>query len=135
MALIDFDPQVLTEITCTIGGQDFSQAVSSCKFSPNQTAQSFKGGVRTVSKMGRANYSCAMTVGQDWDTVASLVNYLTLHAGEEQPITYQLNGGATLTADIVLAAPEYGGDVDALLSSTITHGVNGVPTITPPAAG
>ena len=82
MPEIDFDAQVLTDLGFTLGGNDYSQAVSSVKATPQTTTSTFKGGKRNVNKTGRPSWSLATTIGQDYAAATSLVNYLLAHAGE-----------------------------------------------------
>jgi hypothetical protein len=42
---------------------------------------------------------------------------------------FTFNSGRTITADLVVVPPEIGGDIDALLDTTLTHGVIGVPEL------
>lgn len=133
----DFEAKTLTSLSCVLDGTEFAEAVASVRFTPAQSTNTWKGGTPAAvfSSITKPVYSCAMKVGQDYDDAASLTNYLMEHAGESVEAVFSFNSGATITATLLLAAPEIGGDIDAVLDTTITHGVSGVPVITPAPAG
>jgi hypothetical protein len=137
VAAVTFVPEVISEISAVIGGNEYAEAVASVKFTPAQSTQVWKGGTPAAVFTGMTNptYSCAMKIGQDWNKTSSLVNYLMAHAGEHVAATFKFNSGATITATLILAAPEIGGDVDGWAETTLTHGVDGVPLVTPAPAG
>lgn len=126
-----FVPELLTEISAVIDGIEYAEAVASVKFTPSQSTVVWKGGTAaaTFTDMTKPSYSCAMKIGQDYSDAASLTNYLLAHAGEHVDCSFRFNSGSTITARLILAAPEIGGDIDAVADTTITHGVEGVPAI------
>lgn len=131
MASIDFEAKTLTAISCTVGGTEYAEAVASARFIPAQTINTWKGGTpdAVFSSSTKPTYTCAMKLGQDYETSGSLANYLMAHAGEAVSFVFRYNGGRTITATLLIAAPEIGGDIDAILDTTITHGVSGVPVL------
>lgn len=136
----NFTAKTLTAISCVFTLSDgtsteYAAAVASAKFAPAQTTNTWKGGApgAVFTSMSKPVYSCAMKIGQDYDGAASLTNFLMAHAGEQVNVTFKYNNGATIAAKLILAAPEIGGDIDAVLDTTITHGVVGVPVVTPTA--
>jgi hypothetical protein len=132
-----FEAKTLSGISCVLEGVEYAEAVASVRFTPAQTVNTWKGGTpdAVFSSMTKPVYSCAMKIGQDYDDAASFTNYLMEHAGESVAATFIFNSGSTIAATLLLAAPEIGGDIDAIMDTTITHGVKGVPVITPPPAG
>jgi hypothetical protein len=127
----DFEVQTLTGISCVIGSVEYAKAVASVKFTPATTINTWKGGTpdAVFTKATKATYSCAMKLGQDYDDAASLANYFMAHAGETVEAAFKFNSGKTITAQLVIVPPEIGGDIDAMLDTTITHGVVGAPVI------
>lgn len=137
MAAIDqpVTVQLLKEISVIIDGTEYADSIASFQFVPSQTVQTWKGGRRdaTYTDVTDATWTCNMKLAQDWDTSASLANYLLAHAGERQEATFIPTGGATVTGTLILAVPPIGGDVNAWLEGTISCGVEGAPTVTPAA--
>lgn len=131
-----FEPELLTAVSVVIGTTEYAAAVASVRFTPATSINTWKGGTpdAVFTKSTKATYSCAMKVGQDYESSASLVNYFLAHAGETiEDVSFKFNGGRTIQADLVIVPPEIGGDVDAWLDTTITHGVVGAPRILPAA--
>lgn len=127
----DFEVQTLTGISCVMNGVEYAKAVASVKFTPSTTINTWKGGTpdAVFTKATKPTYTCAMKIGQDYEDAASLANYLMQHAGETVDADFRFNSGKIISAALVIVPPEIGGDIDAMLDTTITHGVVGVPTI------
>lgn len=135
MAVQPATARVLKNHSITIAGTDYGPAVSTFRFVKSTSVQTIKGGTPTsvFTDMGAPTYTAEMTIFQDWETSGALVAYLLAHAGETVAVTYKPNaaGGPSFTAQIVLDAPDIGGDIDAWLQTSLTHGVVGRPTLVP----
>lgn len=133
MNAIAVTPSIFKKFVVTIDTDDYAPAVASCKFTPSSSVQTWKGGTpdAVFTDVSSPTYTCTMKLAQDWVTPTSLSNYLHTHAGETVAATFvPVDGGATITATLVLAAPEIGGDIDAWGETTVQHAVQGKPTIT-----
>lgn len=131
----EFAAKTLTSISCVINETEFAEAVASARFTVAQQVNTWKGGSpdAVFTSMTKPVYSCVMKVGQDYEDAASLTSYLAAHAGEEVEASFRYNSGRVVQATLILAAPEIGGDIDAVMDTTITHGVVGVPVVLPAA--
>lgn len=146
MPEIDIDMKQFHEFTVRIAddeadataaaADDFAQAVAECRFIPNTQAATWKGGKpgAVFTDVSSATWTCQMRIGQDWENADSLVNFLFAHAGESLAFDFlPTTGGPTISAVIIIAPPEIGGAIDNWGETTITHGVQGKPTVTPAA--
>lgn len=139
MPEITVAPKIFKKFAVTLGDastDDYAPAVASCKFTPSSSTQTWKGGTpdAVFTDITSPTWVCAMKIAQDWTNATSLVNYLFAHAGERVPATFvPVEGGPTVSATLILAAPEIGGDIDAWGETTVQHGVDGAPALTPAA--
>lgn len=114
---------------------DFADAISSFKLSPQQSIATWKGGRPSAvySDISAAVWQATISLAQDWDALASFANYLIANAGKSVPVDYRpkgATGAVKVSATLILAAPEVGGDIDAWAATAITCGVVGVPVFT-----
>lgn len=134
MAEIAVTARVFKEFIVEFGADDHGAATASCKFTPNQSVQTWKGGKPSAvfTDMGAPTWTCEMKLAQDWTGATSLVKFLLSNAGTEQAFEFTpVDGGPSFTATLVIAAPQIGGDIDAWGETTVTHGVQGAPVLVP----
>lgn len=136
MAVITPVPLFIKDCLVQIGTDSYEKAVSAVSFVPSSTVQTFEGlsPDATYTDVSPATWTCQLTYVQDWDTAGSLANYLHEHEGETVTMTFEpITDGATVTADIVIAAGQIGGQKGGATTATVTLGVSGKPVITPAA--
>ena len=134
MSTVAVAPSTFKKFQVQIATDDYAPAVASCKFTPNQTTSTWKGGTpdAVFTDVSTPTWTCAMKIAQDWKTPGSLSAYFLAHAGEEVAATFvPVEGGMSVAATLVLAPPEVGGDIDAWGETTVTHACKGAPTFTP----
>lgn len=133
MAAIAVNPKVLKNHSVTIGGTDYGPAVKSIKFPHSSNISTWKGGTpdSVFTDVSSPTYTCTMDIAQDLATATSLLNYLLAHKGETVTLVWKPDAtlALTVTAQVILDAPDLGGDIDAWLESSLTHAVVGVPVL------
>lgn len=130
MSTVQVKPLNFTDYRIRIGVDNFESAIPSCKFTPTTSTSTWKGGTPadTFTATGSPTWVCDLKFAQDWENEDSLSLYMLNHAGEEKEIEFFPNAiGPSFTADIILVAPEIGGDIDAWGESTVSCGVQGKP--------
>jgi hypothetical protein len=126
----------MKNISVQIGSDNYEAAISTLKFTPATTIQTWKGGTPAAvyTDVTTPTWTCAMTLAQDYAAATSLANYLLENVGESvtcifKPSVPGTGTQAIVTATLILAAPEIGGDIDAWMSTAITHAVSGAPAV------
>jgi hypothetical protein len=143
MAQISVTPRVFKNFVVRIAddpdtatataADDYAPAVASCKFVPSSSSSTWKGGTEdsVFSDVTKATWTLQMRVGQDFENATSLLHFLFAHEGDTLALDFiPVDGGDTISAKVIIAAPELGGDIDSWGETSITHGVNGRPTLT-----
>jgi hypothetical protein len=136
MAVIAVAPIVLKDVKFTVGTDDYEAHVSSVKFVPTTNAVAWKGLTPTAvfSDAGSPVWNCTISYAQDWLTASSLAQYLLTNAGTQKVVVFKPQGVTTgkpiFTATLVIVPGEIGGDVDAVMVSSVTMGVVGAPVRT-----
>lgn len=119
-------PRLVKHITLTVGTDQFSKHVSNVQFTPSSSIQEWRGGTpeAVFTDSTASTWQFALTLIQDWETAASLCNFLLEHEGETAEVVYKphADGEVSFEADVQLAAPLIGGAVNAYNESTVTMG-------------
>lgn len=137
MAAIAVAPFVLKDVDLVIDVDNYEAHVSQVLFQPASQTVTWKGLTPTAvfSDQTAASWTCQLSFAQDWATADSLSNYLLENAGEKVTAVFKPKKGTGLpafTADVILAAPPIGGNVDQVATGTVTLGVDGAPTKSTP---
>lgn len=136
MALKELTLEAFTEYTVIVGAgtDDYAEHTASCAFVPNGgTEVRWKGGTPTARRQHRtlSDWTCQMKIAQDF-TTNGLAKFYLDNEGETVPHAFTpVGGGPTFYADLVVAAPQIGGDIDTYGEATITH-TSTKPTTTAP---
>jgi hypothetical protein len=137
MALTALNLEAFVEYEIIFGGgtDDVARHVASCAFIPSGgTETRWKGGTPDAKRAHRtlSDWTCQMRVAQDF-TATGLAKYLFDNEGETIPVAFQpVTGGPTWYADLVIAAPQIGGDIDTYGEATLTHTCVEKPTTVAP---
>jgi len=135
MAVIGVQPFVLKDCTLTIATDEYQAHVSQVEFQPSASTVNWKGltPAATYTDVTTATWTATLAYAQDWTTADSLAYYLHENEGETVSATFvPLAGGPTVSASLVITPGAIGGTVDQFAVATVTLGVVGKPTITPP---
>lgn len=130
-----FSPKQMHDISVVIDAAganlEFRNAIQSFSFTPNSSVSTTIGGTSTAvyTDVAPATWTCLIKFLQDIEKSGSLQNYMITNAGKRKTVDFIPNGGARVSATLVLTAPPIGGDMNAWLDASITCGVIGVPTI------
>lgn len=137
--MADIIPSGITTLKdCVFSVEDdnYEAALSQVVFAPQTSTQSWQGLTPAAKYTDTAvtGWTCQTTNIQDWDDPESLSNYFLANAGQVKTVTFRpQRGGVGFQADIIIAPPTIGGQVNNWATSQITHGVNGEPTKLPAA--
>lgn len=115
---------------------EYADAMSSFQFVPAQAVSTWRGGTPTAvfTDISAPTWTCVIKLAQDWHTGNSFANWLLSKSGTTQKVIFKPHGNVTsaaaFAANIIVAVPPIGGDIDAWLEAGITCGVQGAPTVT-----
>ena len=119
-------PRLVKHVTFTLGTDSFSKHVNNVKFARSSSMQEWRGGTpdAVYSDETAPTYAVEITGIQDWETSASLCNYLLDHEGETVDFSYMPNaaGKVAFDSEVTIAAPEIGGPVGTYNEFSITMG-------------
>ena len=132
MAVIAPAVVVMTNATLKIGTtNNYETSVSTAALVPTTPTNTFKGiGGNVIPLAGIPAWKLNLTYVQDGKTVNSLHQYLLTNAGTTQ--TFVLipavgTGNSSYTFSAVIVPGQIGGDVDALLTASVSLDVVGQP--------
>jgi hypothetical protein len=132
-----FAPYVARHVSFQLDATEFAAEVSDAQLVPAATVQTWQGLVPAsqYSDVGPATWTVNLTFAQDYNEALSLATFLFDNEGSIVPMTFEpQEGGAAFTADVVITPGLIGGAVNAYAEATVTLGVQGKPTRTPPVA-
>lgn len=138
MTQIGVQPFTLTDVTLKVDADNYEKHVSQVEFQPQGGVTTWKGLTpdAAFSFAQTPTWQLVLALAQDWSTPKSLSRYLFDNQGKTVAATFTpVNGGPTISASIILTAPNIGGTVDAVAASTVTLGVVGKPTIAAASSG
>lgn len=135
MAAVAVAPFVLKDATLLVGTDNYEAHVSQVSFDPTTSTLTWQGltPAASFSDVSSPSWACTLAYAQDWKTPNSLSRYLYDHQGETVSATFTTNPGAGAWAVSLIITPgAVGGQVNAYAVATVTLGVSGQPTFTPP---
>lgn len=132
MADIAVQPILMGDATLTFGADGYQAHVSSAVFTPSSSVVVWKGLTPTAkfSFGASASWTLDLELAQDWATAAALSRYLFENEGETVAVVFEpVDGGASVSADIIITPGSIGGAVDTVATSTVSLGVQGKPVL------
>lgn len=136
MAVINVQPIILNDCTLVVGTDNYEAHVSQVQFDPSSSIVRWKGMTPTSvhSFPTTSEWACTLAYAQDWSTPNSLAQYLMANEGKTITAKFKPKKPAsgtspTVTATLVIAPGQIGGQVDQVATATVTLGVIGKPTI------
>jgi hypothetical protein len=130
MPLLAIEPLFLSESTLTIGLNDYAAHISGAMFVPSSSAVTFKGLKAGASFTRQTTPTWALTLNyaQDWESAASLSQYLLENSGDTVEMTLApIDGGQAFTATVTVTPGNIGGEIDTFATTSVTLGVLGQP--------
>ena len=134
-AVLPTNPIVMSNATVKIGTtSNYEATVSTASIVPTTPTSTFKGvGGSVVAVAGTPTWVVNLTLLQDYKTANSLSQYLLANAGTTQPIAIAPaagTGNTLYTVSAIIVPAQIGGDVDALLTASVTFQCIGQPVPT-----
>lgn len=128
-------PYVMKTATFEVADDDFTAHVSEVRFQPSTQTATWRGiGGNVVKDQSIAEWSVTTGIIQDADA-DGFHRYLLENEGLTKSVIFTpVAGGDPVYADIVITAPEIGGNADSHATASVTHSVNGKPSYTDPNA-
>lgn len=142
MAVIPVEPVILQNALLQIAstptgdpatGDDFAAALSSIRINPTTATVVYKGLKRNSHTFPTLpEWTAVLNVAQDWETANALSRFLFDHAGEKLPAIVEPTEGVGTSWELtlVIAPVAIGGEVDGVMTSEVTLGVDGQPVPT-----
>lgn len=133
MPKVAVQPFVLKDVVLSIDTDDYEAHVSTVRFDPTQSTVTWQGltPAAAFSDTTTPTWTCTLAGAQDWTTDGSLAQYLLDNAGQKKTCVFKPKGAAAgapvFTADLLLAPPPIGGDVNTVQTFSVTCGVDGAP--------
>lgn len=135
MTQIAVDPLVLKDTVLTLGTDTYEKHVSGVVFTPKGSTISWTGMTPSAkfTDVADAEWTCALSYVQDWETEDSLSRFLFEHEGEVIPAIFKPRSGSgpTFTVDLVITPGAIGGQVNSYATTTVTLGCSGRPVLVP----
>lgn len=134
MADIAVAPILMGNATLTFGADGYQAHVSSATFTPSSTVVTWKGLTPSaVFTFGaNATWTLDLELAQDWETASALSRYLFENEGQVVAVVFEpVDGGASVSADVIVTPGAIGGAVDAVATATVSLGVQGKPVLSP----
>lgn len=127
-------PLFLKDCLVKVAADAFQAELSAVKFTPTASTATWKGltpsSVHTAQ--GTATWVAELTYAQDWDTAASLSNYLHENEGQTKTFLFEPKaGGVGFTVSVTITPGAIGGAVDAFAESSVTLPCAGKPVKVP----
>jgi len=135
MPAIAVAPFVLKDATFTVALDSYEAHVSQVQFDPTTQQLQWQGLTPSASftDVGSPSWAATIAYAQDWKTPNSFSQYLYDHQGETIAATFTTNPGAGAWAvNLIITPGAVGGAVNAYAVATVTLGISGQPTFTPP---
>lgn len=136
MVAVAVAPFVLKDVKFTVGTDDYEAHVSSVQFVPNMATVTWQGLTPSAAFTDTTSptWTCTVSLAQDWTTANSLAQYLLTNAGTKKTVVFKPKGTTTgmpiFTAELMIAPPPIGGDVNTVQVASVTMGVVGAPVKT-----
>lgn len=118
-------PFIMRDCLFQVEEDNYEAHVSQVQFDPSSQVVRWKGLTPTSNHSfgTTAEWSCNLAYAQDWNTAASLSEYLHEHEGESIDVTFTpVNGGRPITATLIVTPGSIGGQVDSVATASVTLG-------------
>jgi hypothetical protein len=123
MAAITPAPLFIKNALVRFGTDSYEAAVRDVKFTPSASVVTTRAMTPSAiyQDVDTATWTLDMTYLQDWSVNNSLARYLYANEGQVVAMTFEpINGGATITANVVVTPGAIGGAVGAYAEASVT---------------
>lgn len=135
MTQIAVDPLVLKDVILALGTDSYEKHVSGVVFTPKPSTITWQGltPAAKFTDVAAADWTCALSYVQDWETADSLSAFLFANEGETIEATFKPRSGTgpTFTASLVITPGAIGGQVNSYATTTASLGCSGRPVLVP----
>lgn len=134
MVDIAVQPFMMGNASLTFGTDGYEAHVSSATFTPSSSIVTWKGLTPSAvfSFGANATWTLDLELAQDFETADALARYLFENEGTTVTVVFEpVDGGASVTAEVIITPGAVGGAVDAVATSTVSLGVQGKPVLSP----
>lgn len=125
MPPIAVKPLYLVDVLLSIASANYEKHVSGVTFTPSVPSATWTGLTPDASftRAGTPTWVCKLDYVQDWETDASLSQFLHDHAGQTVPVTFTpATGSKPVSANITIVPGDIGGAGGAFATSSVTCG-------------
>ena len=128
--MVEINPHFV-EINFKVGAETYTEHVTSAKFiKTDEAAASFRDvGGKMHKRQGKPGRALQVNLVQDW-TATGLARMFWTNEGDIVEVSYVADEG-TFSADVVLIAPDPGGEGGQFAMDQLTLPVDGSVTFTP----
>lgn len=123
------------QLTLEIDNDSYSAQTAEVTLVPSNNSETYQTLTGPTTIQLPTTWELNVRAFQDWNEAASLAEALVVAATAGTPITFEVvvDGGMTVTGNVIPVYPSVGGAADAALEMDLTFPVDGSPTFTPAA--
>jgi hypothetical protein len=123
------------QLTIEIDGESYSAQTAEVTLVPTNNSETYQTLTGPTTIQLPTTWELNVRAFQDWNEATSLAEALVTAAttGDAIPFELVIDGGMTVTGNVIPVYPSVGGAADAALEMDLTFPVDGDPTFTPGA--
>lgn len=121
------------QLTLEIDGDSYSAQTAEVSLVPTNNSETYQTLTGPTTIQLPTTWELNVRAFQDWNEASSLAEGLVTAATAGDAISFELvvDGGMTITGNVIPVFPNVGGAADAALEMDLTFPVDGDPTFTP----
>lgn len=123
------------QLTLEIDGDSFSAQTAEVTLVPTNNSETYQTLTGPTTIQLPTTWELNVRAFQDWNEASSLAEALVVAATAGDAVSFELvvDGGMTITGNVIPVYPNVGGAADSALEMDLTFPVDGDPTFTPAA--
>lgn len=121
------------QLTLEIDGDSFSAQTAEVTLVPTNNSETYQTLTGPTTIQLPTTWELNVRAFQDWNEASSLAEALVVAATAGDAVSFELvvDGGMTITGNVIPVYPNVGGAADSALEMDLTFPVDGDPTFTP----
>lgn len=121
------------QLTLEIDGDSFSAQTAEVTLVPTNNSETYQTLTGPTTIQLPTTWELNVRAFQDWNEASSLAEALVVAATAGDAVSFELvvDGGMTITGNVIPVFPNVGGAADSALEMDLTFPVDGDPTFTP----
>lgn len=123
------------QLTLEIDGDSYSAQTAEVTLVPSNNSETYQTLTGPTTIQLPTTWELNVRAFQDWNEATSFSEALVVAATAGTAVSFELvvDGGMTITGNVIPVFPSAGGSADSALEMDLTFPVDGTPTFTPAA--